>query len=246
MTKRVDFTHTYRTAFTLIELLVVISIIGLLSTIAVVSLNSSRDKARIAAGQSFEQSLNQKLGDRLEGEWLFDGVSGGTTPDASGNGHTGTVTNAALVGGFVGNALSFNGSSWVDVGPIDISNSITVSAWIKPTVVGQNGFIVSKSPVNTQWELFLEFGYIRWRGSTVGNAVSCIEPTPNAWHHVVGTQTGTQASIYIDGHPCISAATPAAIADGPSDVLIGTYGGSYNFTGLIDQVRVYSGSVLEP
>ncbi len=35
-----------RRAFTLVELLVVISIIGLLSTIAVVSLNSSRSKAR--------------------------------------------------------------------------------------------------------------------------------------------------------------------------------------------------------
>jgi len=50
MTKRGDsHTHTHtpnRAAFTLVELLVVIAIIGLLSTIAVVSLNSSRSKSR--------------------------------------------------------------------------------------------------------------------------------------------------------------------------------------------------------
>jgi prepilin-type N-terminal cleavage/methylation domain-containing protein len=53
MTKRVDSTHTHthtpsRAAFTLIELLVVIAIIGLLSTIAVVSLSSARRLARNA------------------------------------------------------------------------------------------------------------------------------------------------------------------------------------------------------
>ncbi len=37
-----------RSAFTLVELLVVISIIGLLSTVAVVATNSSRNKARYA------------------------------------------------------------------------------------------------------------------------------------------------------------------------------------------------------
>ena len=35
--------------FTLVELLVVIAIIGILSTVAVVNLNSARDKAKIAA-----------------------------------------------------------------------------------------------------------------------------------------------------------------------------------------------------
>ena len=46
MTKNVMSSSIKRHAFTLIELLVVISIIGLMSTIAVVSLNSSRAKSR--------------------------------------------------------------------------------------------------------------------------------------------------------------------------------------------------------
>jgi len=42
------FNNKYNFGFTLIELLVVISIIGLLSTLAVVALNPSREKAKIA------------------------------------------------------------------------------------------------------------------------------------------------------------------------------------------------------
>ena len=38
--------------FTLVELLVVIAIIGILSTVAVVNLNSARDKAKVAAVKS--------------------------------------------------------------------------------------------------------------------------------------------------------------------------------------------------
>lgn len=38
--------------FTLVELLVVIAIIGILSSVAVVNLNSARDKARVAAAQA--------------------------------------------------------------------------------------------------------------------------------------------------------------------------------------------------
>lgn len=39
--------------FTLVELLIVIAIIGILSTVAVVNLNSARTKARFAAAQEF-------------------------------------------------------------------------------------------------------------------------------------------------------------------------------------------------
>ena len=43
--------------FTLVELLVVIAIIGILSSVAVVNLNSARDKARFAAAQATVSQL---------------------------------------------------------------------------------------------------------------------------------------------------------------------------------------------
>lgn len=48
------FNFTNKLGFTLVELLVVIAIIGILSSVAVVNLNSARDKARQAA---VEQTL---------------------------------------------------------------------------------------------------------------------------------------------------------------------------------------------
>jgi prepilin-type N-terminal cleavage/methylation domain-containing protein len=237
---------TGRQAFTLVELLVVISIIGLLSSIAVVSMNGSRDKARIAAGQSFEQSVYQKLGDKLEGEWKFETI-GATTPDTSGMNRTGTVGGTVTqAAGFLGNAFSSTAAGYVNVGTMDISNAVTVGAWIKPAVAGHLGFIVGKEPVNMQWELFLEAGYLRWRGGDPSsNNASCPEPTPNAWHYVVGTQYGNQAAIYIDGKKCVTA-TITPIGNGSGAVEIGTFGpGSYNFYGSLDEVRVYSGSLLE-
>lgn len=46
-------------AFTLIELLVVIAIIGLISSVALVAMNKSRDKAKIArARHDLRQILN--------------------------------------------------------------------------------------------------------------------------------------------------------------------------------------------
>ena len=65
--------------FTLVELLVVIAIIGILSSVAVVNLNSARDKARFAAAQATVSQLATPI------IMCLDGNFGITNPNVNGD-----------------------------------------------------------------------------------------------------------------------------------------------------------------
>jgi len=124
-------------AFTLIELLVVIAIIGVIASIVLVNLSGTRDKARIANGLQFSQSINHTLGAYAVGVWNFERVVSGSTPDASGFNNNGVVTGAVITTGIIGNALRFDGVSdyitIVNNGTLEISNTneLTVGGWFK-------------------------------------------------------------------------------------------------------------------
>ena len=66
----------------------------------------------------------------LVAHYKFDGDA----TDSSGNGHHGTeVGTPTYVSGVFGQAIEFDGSSYVDCGTdpaFDITNEITVAAWI--------------------------------------------------------------------------------------------------------------------
>ena len=59
-------------AFTLLELLVVITIIGILSSIVIVSMSGSADSASIAKGKAYAQQVQALLGHEARGMWDFD------------------------------------------------------------------------------------------------------------------------------------------------------------------------------
>ena len=121
--------------FTLIELLVVISVISLMSTIILGSLNDAREKGRIAAGQKFGASLHHAIGDELVGEWKFDQD---TFVDTSGWENDGGPEDGIGAGDFIdgvmGRALNFNGLTArerVDFGSFSIETEGTYNIWIR-------------------------------------------------------------------------------------------------------------------
>ena len=95
----------------------------------------------------------------LVAHWEFNEGSGSVARDASGNGHDGTIDGTPQwVRGKIGGALEFDGSNYVDIpsGVTDLSQSFTITAWIKTSRIGM--CIVSKSDGNTSWASQLSKG----------------------------------------------------------------------------------------
>jgi hypothetical protein len=186
--------------------------------------------------------LSRALGDGLVGYWKLDEPNGSDVCiDASGYGNAGTPHGTTVVDGKVNRARSFNGQSdYIDLPTVSTPRAITVAAWVYADTFLQNGFIVTKNPVNTQWALFLQFGVLMWRGGAAGPTITCPGPSNQNWHYIVGTQKGSAASLYVDGRLCASGTLPA-IGNASSSIGLGRYD-TVNFDyflGRIDEVRIY-------
>ncbi|MDD2697157.1 MAG: type II secretion system protein, partial [Candidatus Pacebacteria bacterium] len=130
-------------SFTIIELLVVIAVIGLISSIVLVNLRGTREKARISKALEFNQSVNHALGSEAVGIWRLDEGAGATAYDSSGYGNNGTIVGTTWTTGILGKALSFpgvnNDVTINNFGQVAPKDEITISIWAKPnTLLGQH------------------------------------------------------------------------------------------------------------
>lgn len=193
------------------------------------------------------------------GQWLFDEGSGDVVHDSSGNGNDGT---------FVGEpewvkdtpwgeglSLEFDGagaySEYVEVEDapsLNVTDEITVEAWIKPTddahggIVCKGGEDLSKGAylvaISSQYLFELNIhagGEWHWAGN-----IANIPLTPDKWQHVAGVWDGKTLICYQDGEE-ISEMTVEGPADTTDDPLyIGCSGpdGGLVYTGLMDEVRI--------
>ncbi len=245
-----------RSAFTLIELLVVIAIIGLLSTIAVVSLVTARDKGKIAAGQSFDQSLRNGLGDQLVGEWLFNECSGNTASDASGNGNTATWSGGAgwstsNAPGNTGCSANFSGSNYLSSTLNLQATNATFTTWIYPTSTTGYNTILSKL---AQYEYRIHDGNLESLMSCagVGWSYSLYLTGPqipaNSWSMVALSINSVNQTmkLFFNGHEVGKTATCTITAYNSVTLAIGSYSPialGDPFHGNIDDTRVYSSTL---
>jgi len=195
--------------------------------------------------------------------WRMDEGTGGTTADASGNGHTGTLypvtggTNTTTANmwdqtGKIGpDAIEFDGTDdyLTCTGGISTTDAITVEAWIKPGTIssldsvykigGQSGTVgyhwLYISSSNMTWQYCHGDGY---------NAPGVSQTfSSGTWYHLALTHdyTAKQIKYYVDGVLIgTNNHSESVVAVDNKTSTIGAYSSTlHSFIGLIDDVRVY-------
>ncbi|TDV51974.1 LamG-like jellyroll fold domain-containing protein [Actinophytocola oryzae] len=185
----------------------------------------------------------------------FSEGTGTTTADEVGD-HDGTLVNGPVwTPGHNGNALQFDGSSFVDTGAslVDTAEgNYTVSAWVRMDALGGFQTAVSQDgDVNSGYFLQYSGSDNRFAFSFVGvRALASTPPNPGQWYHLVGVRDAAAGTLelYVDGTPAGSASgcvgSPAT-----GDTVIGRAkynGGQVDFwRGAIDQVHVYDRALTD-
>jgi prepilin-type N-terminal cleavage/methylation domain-containing protein len=241
-----------RRAFTLVELLVVISIIGLLSSIAVVSMSTSREKARIASGQSFESTIRNSINDTLIGEWLFDSAAvSGKTKDTSGYGNDGTISGVTAATGYNGNlAYNFSGTARIALGtalfPSDSATTITF--WVNFSSLNPTGYVdfFRRGSAGDHFWVQKSNGGNKLLLQNAGGCAFDMKGDDFAierWMFVALTMGSNGCALYEDGALKYKASSASYVDASTATSYIGGDAASGNVF-ILDDVRLYSSSLL--
>ena len=207
------------------------------------------------------------VGDACEGLVAYFPFKGSAN-DRSGSANHGTVDGATLSQDQFGNtesAYDFDGSGdsiiIPDAATLDITNEITISAWIRPDITSGKYIVLKRNLTSAGggvYSLDILPGTVRavfqtGTLSSPGNR-SVVGTTPIAsdlsWQHIAVAYDGSTVTVYYNGAPDGSGTYSAGplIPVSSGDLEIGYYSGAspnIYFDGGIDDVRIYN-RVLSP
>ncbi|MDD5599911.1 MAG: LamG domain-containing protein, partial [Victivallaceae bacterium] len=199
----------------------------------------------------FTDSLNSEYPYGKSGYWHFDEGTETAVSDSSGWGNDGVIYGASWGTGKISYGLDFNGDDYVDCGSnasLDITNALTIEAWIKPDGSGKWRRIIEKMSTSFRHDgysirLTLEdkLQFI----TTAGNDVTTTGTFEDGvWYHIVAVQAGTTCKkIYVNGVEDGNKDNPSSLtSSGTAPLRIGTksYSVGEYFEGTIDEVRIYN------
>ena len=236
--------------FTIIELLVVISILGLISSIALANLESAKSKAKEAAGKQFHATLQRTLGVDTIARWEFDEGGGDTALDSSGNGLDGTITGAQrTLDGINGSALSFGGNGYISGGGFPGSggnSNATVAVWVKPTTGADTNTIFRVGDSGcTVLEVGITSGRIyALRDTAELPTISNRIISNNIWQNLAVVFNDSSIDTYINGTEVNSIYNIDLTTCETEEWTIGSsVNGANGFDGLMDRLQIYGVSL---
>jgi len=191
--------------------------------------------------------------------WRLDERFGPAAADATGNGHSGTVTGAQWTAGRLDNALSFDGADdRIEVGSWDVAGSgITLAAWIKldAAYADNDARILSKAVGTAEQDHWWMLSTttvgserrprvrLKAGGSTATLVAASGNLTVNHWWHVAASYDGSNLRLFLNGSEVGSAAKSGALdVNSSAAIWIGANPpmAYAPFHGLIDDVRIYN------
>ena len=190
-------------------------------------------------------------GGDLVGHWELDEGSGSTTGDSSGHGNDGTLNLPAWTTGVSEYGLEFDGGDYVMIpgfSELSGSSGATIAFAAKQYENAQRDYVLWASG-----NVLIEFGAsgntdlrIRWNlGGTWSNShvVQGVLDT-NRWHHWAFTFNQGTTAIYKDGVEIYTGLdSQTSISAISPDYHIGYRAGLGGFNGVIDEIRIYNGSL---
>jgi prepilin-type N-terminal cleavage/methylation domain-containing protein len=235
-------------SFTLIEILVVIVVIGIISSFIIIGLSSVSDKANIAKGQAFSNSLRNSLLMNIISEWKFDGNA-----NDSWSTNNGTVSGATLISSncVKGSCYSFDGvDDYIELADnpkLRMATGGTISVWVYPKALGETaGRIIDKSigTTATNGYMICINGSYRFAFYVNDNNQTYTSNFPfNKWYLVVVVFDSFGKKIYVNGvDSTLGGGTITVLPpDIAGSIRIGNRAGETDrtFDGYIDEIILY-------
>ncbi len=175
--------------------------------------------------------------------------------DTAGAGNDGTINGAdCTVPGIINEGCKFNGvNDFINISDSDIwdfgTGDFTFAAWINTSVLGAIQMIFGRGSLNgvdgnDAWQFRVNAdGTITMRNDAGMVATSTGTVTVDTWAYIIGTRSGSTATIYIDAEADGTDTSSGGHINSTKGPLIGSRGGaspSAIFNGTIDEIGVWN------
>lgn len=191
---------------------------------------------------------NPDLTSNLELHLRLNDSAGNSAVDATGHGHTATLSGHSWVAGRIGSgAVAFNGTTGQGEvsGLLTSPTAVTLAAWVKVNAYTPSGHEVlslgDHVAIRVQASTLHGFFYT----GTIWPMLSVAASLGTTWHHVAFVVQAGSQTLYLDGQPIGTSTQASAIswAGLGSTTFLGRHGNgdpSFFLNGSLDDVRVYT------